>query len=85
MLIYVWRTFFIANTIQYSTVNKQQLLEFERRTAFLSKYQVVSYESESQVRFFSPLPTLPDVNIDGLDVIFLEKIQKLSLMQYRVA
>ena len=77
--------FFIANTIQYSTVNKQQLPEFER-SAFIFKYQVVTSESESQIRLFSPFPTPPDVNIiDGVHAVFLESNQKLSRMQYRVA
>ena len=39
--LYIWGTLFIANTIQYSTVNKQQLPEFERGAAFIFKYQVV--------------------------------------------
>ena len=33
-LLYIWVTLFITNTIQYSTVNKQQLPEFERGAAF---------------------------------------------------
>ena len=42
-------------------------------------------ESESQVRLFSPFPTLPDVNIDGVHAILLESKQKLTRMQYRAA
>ena len=83
-LLHIWATLFIANTVQYSTVNKQQLPEFERGAAFIFKYQVVTSESESQVRLFSPFPTLPDVNIDGLHAILLESNQKLTRMQYRV-
>ena len=41
-------------------------------------------ESESQVRLFSPFPTLPDVNIDSVRVIVSESNQKLSHMQHRV-
>ena len=41
-------------------------------------------ESESQVRLFSPFPTLPDVNIDGVLAIVLESNQKLTRMQYRI-
>ena len=41
-------------------------------------------ESESQVRPFSPFPTLPDVNIDSVRVIVLESNEKLSRMQHRV-
>ena len=67
--LYVWTTLFIANTIQYSTVNKQQLPHFERGAAFIFKYQVVTSESESQVRLFSPFPTLPDVNLEGVHAI----------------
>ena len=72
------------NTIQNFIVNKQQLPEFERGAAFIFKYQVVTSESESQIRLFSPLPTLPDVNIDGVHAIILESNQKLFRMQYRV-
>ena len=78
-------TLFIASTIQYSTANKQQLPEFERGAAFIFKYQVLTSESESQVRLFSPLPPLLDVSVDGVHAIFLESHQKLSRMQYRVA
>ena len=66
-------------------MNKQQLPEFERGAAFIFKYQVVTSESESQIRLFSPFPTLPDVNIDGVHAIILESNAKLSRMQYRVA
>ena len=48
------------------TVNKQQLPEFERGTAFILKYRVVTPESESQFRFISPYPTLTKVNIEGV-------------------
>ena len=65
-------------------MNKQQLPEFERGAAFIFKYQVVTSESESQIRLFSPFPTLPDVNIDSVRVIVLESNQKLSRMQHRV-
>ena len=64
-------------------MNKQQLPEFERGAAFIFKYQVVTSESESQIRLFSPFPTLPDVNIDGVHAVILESNQKLSRMQYR--
>ena len=70
--------------MQYSTVNKQQLPEFERGAAFIFKYQVVTSESESQVQVFSPFPTLPDVNVNGVHSILLESNQKLSRMQRRV-
>ena len=76
---------FIANNIQYSTVNKHQVPEFERGAAFFFKYQVVTSESESQVRLFSPFPTLPDVNVDGVHAILLERNQRISRMQNRVA
>ena len=65
-------------------MNKQQLPEFERGAAFIFKYQVVTSESESQIRLFSPFPTLPDVNIDSVSVIVLESNEKLSRMQHRV-
>ena len=65
-------------------MNKQQLLEFERGFDFIFKYQVVTSESESQIRLFSAFPTLPDVNIDSVRVIVLESNQKLSRMQHRV-
>ena len=65
-------------------MNKQQLPEFERGAAFIFKYQVVTSESESQVQLFSPFPTLPDNNIDGVHAILLESNQKLTRMQYRV-
>ena len=84
-LLYIWGTFLVANTIQYSTVNKQQLPEFERGAAFIFRYQVVTSESGSQIRLFSPFPTLPDVNIDGVHDVILESNAKLSRMQYRVA
>ena len=80
-LLYIRGTLFIANTIQYSTVNKQHLLEFEREAAFIFKYQAVTSESESQVRLFSPFSTLPDVNIDSVSVLVFESNQKLSHMQ----
>ena len=70
--------------MHYSTVNKQQLPEFERGAAFISKYQVVTSESESPVRLFSPFPTLLDVNIDGVHAVLLESNQKLSRMQRHV-
>ena len=65
-------------------MNKQQLPEFERGAAFIFIYQVVTSKSESQVRLFSPFPTLPDVNIDAVQAILLESNQKLSRMQNRV-
>ena len=46
-LLYIRATIFIANAIQYSTVNKEQLTEFERGAAFIFKYQVVISENES--------------------------------------
>ena len=45
--LFVWGTFFIAHTVHYSTVNKQQLPEFKRGSAFIFKYQVITSESES--------------------------------------
>ena len=72
------------STIQYSALNKQQLPEFERGAAFIFKHQVVTSKSESLVRLFSPFPTLPDVNIDGVHAILIESNQKLTRMQYRV-
>ena len=66
-------------------MNKQQLPEFDRGAALIFKYQVVTSESESQVRLNSPFPTLPDVNIDGVHAVVVEGNQKLSRMQYRVA
>ena len=83
-LPYIWGTLFFANTVQYSTVNKQQQPEFERGAAFTFKFQVVTHESESQVQLFSPFPTPPDVNIDGVHAIPLESNQKLSRLHYRV-
>ena len=65
-------------------MTKQQLPEFERGAAFIFKYQVVTSESESQVRLFSPFPTLPDVNIDGMHAVLPESNQKLTRMQYCV-
>ena len=65
-------------------MNKQQLPEFEPGAAFIFKYQVFTSESESQIRLFSPFPTLPDVNIDNVRVIVFESNQKLSRMQHRV-
>ena len=65
-------------------MNKQQLPEFGRAAAFIFKYQVVTSENESQVRLFSPFPTLPDVEIDSVHVIVLESNQKFSRMQHRV-
>ena len=65
-------------------MNKQQLPEFERGAAFIFKYQVVTSESESQVRLFSPFPTLPDVNVDGVHAILIESNQKPTSMHNRV-
>ena len=65
-------------------MNKQQLPEFERGSAVIFNYQVVTSESESQVRLFSPFSALLDVNIDGVHAILLESNQKLTRMQYRV-
>ena len=65
-------------------MNKQQLPEIERGAAFIFNYQVVTSESESQNRLFSPFPQLPDFSIDGVHGILLESNQKLSRMQYRV-
>ena len=59
--------------------------EFERGAAVIFKYQVLTSESESQIRLFSPFPTLPDVNIDGVHASILESNEKLSRMHYRVA
>ena len=64
--------------MQYSTVNKQQLPEIERAAAFIFIYQVVTSESESQVQLLSPFPTLPDVNVDGMQAILLESNQNSS-------
>ena len=55
----------------------------ERGAALIFKYQVVTSESESQIRLFSPFPTLPNVNIDSVRVIVLESNEKLSHMQHR--
>ena len=65
-------------------MNKQQLPEIERGTAFIFKYQVVTSESENQVRLFSLFPTLLDVNIDGVHAILFESNQKSTRMQYRL-
>ena len=65
-------------------MNKQQLPETERGAAFIFKYQIVTSESENQVRLFSLFRTLPDVNIDGVHAILLESNQKLTRMQYRI-
>ena len=70
--------------MQYSTVNKQQLPEFEQGAAFTFKYQAATSESESQARLFSHFPTLPDVNIDGVHAVLLESNQMISRMQRRV-
>ena len=82
-LLHIWATLFITCTIQYSTVNKQRLPEFERGAAFTFKFQVVTSKSESQVRLFSPLPTLPDVNIDGVHANIRVSNQQLSRLQSR--
>ena len=66
-------------------MNKQQLPEFERGAAFIFKYQVVTSESESQIRLFSHFPTFPDVNLNGVHAVILESNEKLSHMRYRVA
>ena len=71
--------------MQYSTVNKQQLPEFERGAAVIIKNQVLTSESQSQVRIFSVFPTLPDDKIDGVHAILPESNQKLSRIQNRVA
>ena len=65
-------------------MKKQQLPEFKRGAAFIFKYQVVTFESESQVQLFSPFPTLPNVNIDGVHAILLKSNQKLTRMQNSV-
>ena len=65
-------------------MHKQHLPEFERGAVFIFKNQVVTSESESHVRLFSPFATLPDINIDGVQASLLESNQKLSRMQYRV-
>ena len=82
--LFVWGTFFIAHTVECSTVNKQQLPELERGAAFIFKYQVVISESESQVRLFCPFPTLPDVDINRVHALLLESNHELSRMKYRV-
>ena len=84
-LLYIWGTLFMANTGQYSTMNKQQLPDIERGATFIFKYQVLNSESESQVRLFPHFPTLPGVNIDGVHDIRFESNQKLSRIQYRIA
>ena len=65
-------------------MNKKELPEFERGAVFISKYQVVTPESENQSRLFSPFPTLPDVNIDGVHAILRVSNQKVSRLQARV-
>ena len=65
-------------------MKRQQLPEFEGGATFIFEYQVVTSESESQDRLFSPFPQLPDVNIDGVHAFLLESNQKLSRMQNRV-
>ena len=42
-------------------------------------------ESESQVRLFSPFPTLPDVNIEGVHALLRVSNHQLSRMQTRAA
>ena len=74
----------MQTTYSIFTLNKQPLPEVERGAAFIFKYKVVTSESESQIRLFSPFPTLSDVNIDGVHAITLESNQKLSRMQHRV-
>ena len=71
-VLFAWGTFFFAHTVQYSTVNKQQLPAFERGAAFIFKYQVVTSGIESQVQLFTLFPNLPDVNLDGVHAILLE-------------
>ena len=70
--------------MQYSTVNKQRLSEFERGAAFIFKYQVVTSESEGQVRIFSPFSTLPEVNLEGVHDILRVINQQLARMPSRV-
>ena len=65
-------------------MNKQQLPEFERGAEFILKYQVETSKSVRHVRLFSPFPTLPDVNIDGVHAIIRVSNQQLSRMQSRV-
>ena len=66
-------------------MNKQQLPEFEGRAALIYIHHVVTSESGSQVRLFSPFPTLPDVKLDGVLAIFLEGNENFSRMQLSVA
>ena len=83
--LFVWGTFFITHTVQYSTVNKQQLPEFERGAAFIFIYQVFNQKARVKFNyFFFSNTTLPDVNIDGVYAIVLESNQNISRMQYRV-
>ena len=65
-------------------MKKQELREFERGAAFIFEKQFVTSENSTQVRLFSPFPTLPDVNVYGVHAILLESNQKLSRMHYRV-
>ena len=48
------------------------------------KHQVVTSESDSRVQLFSPFPTLPDVNVDGVHAILRVGNQQLSRMQSRL-
>ena len=65
-------------------MDKEQPPELKRGAAFIFKYQVVTSERESKVRFFSRIPTLLEVNIEGLHAILFQSNQKFSRMQNRV-
>ena len=77
--------FFIANTVQFSPVKKQQLPELKQGAAFICEYPDVTSKKENHVRLLSLFSTLPDFNIDDVHAILLESKQKPSRMQYRVA
>ena len=55
--------------IHYSTHlnNQPEVPVFKKRAAFLFKYEIVTSESESKVRVFSPFPKIPDVNLTGAE------------------
>ena len=81
---YVWRKFFTAHIVQYSTVNKQQLPAFGCGAVVIFKYKIVKSVSESLVRLLSPSPTLADVNIKGVHAFLRVSNQQLSRMQSRL-
>ena len=65
MVLLLALTDFVFTDVQFTTHSSDALDKpvFKKGSAFVFKYQVVTPESESTVRVFSPFPKIPEINL----------------------